>query len=309
MTENMTEFAIEIKNLNKIYNKGTQKEVHALNNINLNIPKGKFFGLLGANGAGKSTLINTLSTTVIKTSGSVKIMGHDLDTQTKLAKKSIGIVPQEVNIDPFFTPLETLMLQQGLFGETPNKEHCLKVLEFIGLEGKENAYMRTLSGGMKRRVLIAQALVHNPDIIILDEPTAGVDVSLRKRIWDQMKELNKKGTTIILTTHYLEEAEELCEEIVIINKGNVIANDKTSNLLQNLGSKTLTITTSNNTANISEPLKQFFVKQENNDLIFNYSKDEDSGRIIKELHNNNINVCNIRLDETNLEDVFIKLTK
>ncbi|MGV3278785.1 ABC transporter ATP-binding protein [Rickettsiales bacterium LUAb2] len=301
-------FALEINNLTKIYNQGTKKEHKALNNITLNIPKGKFFGLLGPNGAGKSTLINTLATSVVKTSGNIKIMGHDLETDTINAKKSIGIVPQEINFDPFFTPVEALMLQQGLFGITPNRKYCLEILDFMGLSGKESAYMRSLSGGMKRRVLIAKAMVHNPSVIILDEPTAGVDVDLRKRIWDGMIELNKKGTTIILTTHYLEEAETLCEEIAIINKGNLVANDKTVNLLNNLGVKKLILTVNNFANNLPDSLTKFLSQTIDNVLHFTYNKEDESGYIINELSKANITIVNLKAEETNLEEVFIKLT-
>ena len=302
-------FALEIKNLTKVYNKGKKKETKALKNINLKIEKGKFFALLGPNGAGKSTLINCLATVVNKTSGDIIIEGHNLETDPYQAKKSIGIVPQELNFDPFFTPLQSLMIQQGLYGITPNKNFCIHLLHLFGLKGKEKAHIRSLSGGMKRRVLIAKALVHSPKLVILDEPTAGVDVDLRKIIWDRLIELNKKGTTIILTTHYLEEAEFLCGETAIINKGKVIANDKTSSLINKLGSKILIVTTKENNSTIPNSITKFLTQAKSNTLHFSYHKDEDNGFIINELTKSSIPINNIKTVEADLEDVFVKLVK
>lgn len=300
-------FALEIKNLTKIYNKGTNREVRALNNVNLTIEKGKFVALLGPNGAGKSTLINCLSSIVNKTSGDIIISGHNLETDTFIAKKSIGIVHQEINFDPFFNPLQILMIHQGLYGITPNKDYCMNLLNLVGLKGKEKSSIRALSGGMKRRVLIAKALAHSPDIVILDEPTAGVDVDLRKIIWNRLVELNKKGVTIILTTHYLEEAEFLCEETAIINKGKIIANDKTSNLIKNIGSKMLIVNVEDSNIKVPSSIVSLLTKKENNILYFNYSKDEQNGLIITDLVKNNFNINSVKSVEADLEDVFVKL--
>ena len=214
-------FSIEANNVNKTYIKKDGERTEALNNFNVNIPKGSIYGLLGPNGAGKSTFINILANLVKKDSGTIKINGINLDTNFKTCRKKIGIVPQELNIDPFFTPIELLNLQSGLYGVRNNHDKCEQILKKIGLIDQKNSYARTLSGGMRRRLLIAKALVHDPDIIILDEPTAGVDVNLRKMLWEYIKELKKKGKTICLTTHYLEEAEILCDEITIINKGKI----------------------------------------------------------------------------------------
>ena len=219
-------FSIEAKNLNKTYNKKKGVDIKALIDFNINIPRGSIYGLLGPNGAGKSTFINILGSLVIKDSGKVKICGIDIDEDAKESRKKIGIVPQELNIDPFFTPIELLELQAGLYGVRKKDRKSEEILSKVGLLEQKNAYARTLSGGMRRRLLVAKALVHNPEIIILDEPTAGVDVELRKNLWNYIKDLNKKGTTICLTTHYLEEAENLCDHITIVNKGKIIKSGK-----------------------------------------------------------------------------------
>ena len=213
--------------------------IKALVDFNINIPKGSIYGLLGPNGAGKSTFINILGSLVIKDSGKVKICGIDIDEDAKEGRKKIGIVPQELNIDPFFTPIELLELQAGLYGVRKKDRKSEEILSKVGLLEQKNAYARTLSGGMRRRLLVAKALVHNPEIIILDEPTAGVDVELRKNLWNYIKDLNKKGTTICLTTHYLEEAENLCDHITIINKGKILKSDTKENILNLIGKKTV----------------------------------------------------------------------
>ena len=230
--------AIEIQNLNKTY-KSSSKNIIALSNINLNIKCGSFYGLLGPNGAGKSTIINILGGTVTKDKGDLKIWGLNIDTHRKQSKLAIGIVPQELNIDAFFTPKDQLELQAGLFN-VPKKDRVTDyILELMELTDKANEYSRKLSGGMRRRLLVAKAMVHNPPIIILDEPTAGVDIELRQKLWNNFKKLNKQGVTIILTTHYLEEAETLCDEIAIIHKGKIVANDNKKNLLKLIDKKIL----------------------------------------------------------------------
>ena len=216
-------YAIYIKNLNKSFeSKKTKEKITALNNINLKIPQGSLFAILGLNGAGKSTLINILAGLTIKNSGSVKINGYDIDKNRKEASCQIGIVPQEINFDPFFTPKEILDVQSGLYGIRKKNRITEKILEDLDLLDKANAYSRSLSGGMKRRLMIAKALIHQPTVLVLDEPTAGVDVNLRRQLWKYIIKLNKMGTTILLTTHYIEEAEKLCDRISIINKGELI---------------------------------------------------------------------------------------
>ena len=228
------ENVLSIKNLNKIYLKNKSKSVHALKNLNLEVNEGEIFGLLGPNGAGKSTFINILAGTTIKTSGNVDVWGFNLDKNPRQVRASIGIVPQEVNVDPFFSPRKLLELQAGLYGIKKKDRITDTILKLVSLENQANSYTRSLSGGMKRRLLVAKALVHQPPIIILDEPTAGVDVELRSNLWKNVKSLNKQGVTIILTTHYLLEAEEMCDRIGILNKGNLVALDSTKNLLKRI---------------------------------------------------------------------------
>ena len=234
------ENVLSVKNLNKIYLKNTSKSVHALKNLNLEVKEGEIFGLLGPNGAGKSTFINILAGTTIKTSGNVDVWGFNLDKNPRQVRASIGIVPQEVNVDPFFSPRKLLELQAGLYGIKKKDRITDTILKLVSLENQANSYTRRLSGGMKRRLLVAKALVHQPPIIILDEPTAGVDVELRSNLWKNVKSLNKQGVTIILTTHYLLEAEEMCDRIGILNKGNLVALDSTKNLLKRIQTKIVT---------------------------------------------------------------------
>ncbi|HCE23977.1 MAG TPA: multidrug ABC transporter ATP-binding protein, partial [Hyphomonas sp.] len=237
------DFAIEVKDLNKIYRaSGKMPEKHALKGLNLEIPRGSIFGLLGPNGAGKSTFINILAGLVNKTSGSASIWGLDIDKSPRQSRAAIGVVNQEIVADPFFTPLEMLELMAGFYGVPKSERRSLEILTAVGLDDKKDAYVRQLSGGMKRRLMVAKALVHNPPVLILDEPTAGVDVELRRSLWTYVRELHDKGTTIILTTHYLEEAEELCDSIAIVNHGEIVACEPTPQLLSRLDYKTLVIT-------------------------------------------------------------------
>lgn len=237
-----TELAIEIKDLNKTYKKSNKSaEKVALKNINLEIKKGSFFGLLGPNGAGKSTIINILGGLTAKNSGTVKIAGIDIDQNQKSSKFKIGIVPQELIIDPFFNVYETLEIYAGYFGIKKSERKTEEIITALGLKDKMHATPRSLSGGMRRRLLVAKALVNSPEILVLDEPTAGVDVDLRTQLWNYVKKLNQQGTTILLTTHYLEEAEELCDEIAIINKGEVVKVDKKANFMKILSTKELII--------------------------------------------------------------------
>ena len=229
--------ALKIEKLTKIYSKKSSKEIRALNNLNLEVKEGEIFGLLGPNGAGKTTFLNILAGTVIKNSGNVNVWGYDLDKNPRQVRSSIGIVPQEVNLDAFFSPRKLLELQAGLYG-VPKKDRITDtILKLVSLEKQANAYARSLSGGMKRRLLIAKAMVHRPPILVLDEPTAGVDVQLRKNLWNNVKLLNKQGVTIILTTHLMYEAEEMCGRIAILNKGNLVTLDTTENLLGRIKTK------------------------------------------------------------------------
>ena len=234
----MTEAAISIRALAKTYKGGKR----ALDGVTFDVPRGQIFGLLGPNGAGKSTLINILSGMVMKTSGKASIWGFDIDEHPRNAKASIGIVPQEIVFDPFFTPYETLELFAGLYGVPKAERKSMELLRAVHLEDKKDAYSRTLSGGMKRRLLVAKAMVHSPPVLVLDEPTAGVDIELRQQLWAYVRELNAQGVTVVLTTHYLEEAEELCDRIAIINHGRVIANEPTRELVSKAQEKAVVVT-------------------------------------------------------------------
>tara|TARA_Y100000590_G_scaffold270319_1_gene303562 strand:+ start:73 stop:1005 length:933 start_codon:yes stop_codon:yes gene_type:complete len=302
---------ISVINLNKIYSKKSNKTVHAINNLNLDVQEGEIFGLLGPNGAGKTTFINILAGTVIKTSGKVNVWGFDLDKNPRQVRASIGIVPQEINLDPFFTPKKQLELQAGLYGVKKKDRITNTILKLVSLENNADSYARSLSGGMKRRLLIAKALVHQPPIVILDEPTAGVDVNLRKNLWENIKLLNNKGVTIILTTHYLEEAEKVCDRIGILNKGNLVALDSTKNLLNKIQTKKVTFKI-NKPANLKnyvlDSLKILYYKD---DMIsFSYEKNKIKfEEIINLLKNENIKILDIFTDDGDLEDVFLGLTK
>ena len=300
-----------VKNLNKIYSKKSLNSVHALNNLNLEVKQGEIFGLLGPNGAGKSTFINILAGTTIKTSGEVNVWGFNLDKNPRQVRASIGIVPQEVNVDPFFSPRNLLELQAGLYGVKKKDRITDTILKLVSLEEQANSYSRSLSGGMKRRLLVAKALVHQPPIIILDEPTAGVDVELRKNLWTNVKSLNKQGVTIILTTHYLNEAEEMCDRIGILNKGLLVALDSTKNLVKKIQTKIVTFLLDkkiNLKNNFLESVK--IISNENNELIISYEKSTiQIEKIINFLQQQQIFIKDISTDDGNLEDVFVKLTK
>ena len=301
-------FSIEAIKVNKIYKK-KDKKIDALNNFNINIKKGSIYGLLGPNGAGKSTFINMLGGLVLKTSGSIKICGVDIDKNSKLSRTKIGIVPQELNIDPFFTPIELLELQGGLYGVAKKNRKSEEILFNLGLAEQKNSYARTLSGGMRRRLLIAKALVHNPDVLILDEPTAGVDVELRKNLWHYIRKLNKDGMTICLTTHYLEEAQELCDYITILNKGKIIKSDTKINLLNLVGKKTVRFILDTDYP-IPNKLEVYEASIKNNILTLSYEKNKvDLKIIINILNENNIIFKEIDTYENDLEDIFIDLIK
>ena len=304
--------AISVKNLNKIYGKNSLSEKVALDNINLDIPKGSIFGLLGPNGAGKSTFINILADLVKKTSGKVNVLGVDHEKDLKTVKSSMGVVPQELNIDPFFTPYELLEIQAGLYGVSRKNRKTNKILEMLALSEKSQAYARTLSGGMRRRLLIAKAMVHDPEILILDEPTAGVDVELRSNLWDSIHLLNNKGKTIILTTHYLHEAEELCDTIAIIDKGKLVACDTKENIKSFIKNKKITINYKpKDNFDISELKKMDLnIEYNANCIVINYIPNEiDFDKILQKIQETGIEVIDMNIKESNLEDVFLKLTK
>tara|TARA_B100001013_G_C24616259_1_gene445306 strand:+ start:1292 stop:2221 length:930 start_codon:yes stop_codon:yes gene_type:complete len=302
---------LSVKNLNKIYLKKGSKSTQALKNLNLEVNEGEIFGLLGPNGAGKSTFINILGGSVIKTDGEVNVWGFNIDKNPRQVKASIGIVPQEVNFDPFFSPKNLLELQAGLYGVKKGDRITNTILKLVSLENQANSYARSLSGGMKRRLLIAKAMVHQPPIIILDEPTAGVDVNLRNNLWENVKSLNKQGVTIILTTHYLEEAEKTCDRIGILNHGELVALDTTKNLLERIQRKIVYFITNKKSklnGNNLESLK--IISNEENKLIVSYEKSKVSiDTIISILKEQNIKIFDISTDDGDLEDVYLRLTK
>ena len=305
------ENVLSVKNLNKIYLKNTSKSVHALKNLNLEVKEGEIFGLLGPNGAGKSTFINILAGTTIKTSGNVDVWGFNLDKNPRQVRASIGIVPQEVNVDPFFSPRKLLELQAGLYGIKKKDRITDTILKLVSLENQANSYTRRLSGGMKRRLLVAKALVHQPPIIILDEPTAGVDVELRSNLWKNVKSLNKQGVTIILTTHYLLEAEEMCDRIGILNKGNLVALDSTKNLLKRIQTKIVTFVVNGKVHIENQSLKSLnVIENQPGQLIVSYEKSLlNIEELINYINKQNIKISDISTDDGNLEDVFVRLTK
>ena len=300
-----------VKKLNKVYNGGKNKSINALNNLNLEVKQGEIFGLLGPNGAGKTTFINILGGTVIKTSGEVNVWGFDLDKQPRQIRASVGIVPQEVNLDPFFSPRKSLELQAGLYGIKKKDRITDDVLKLVSLEKNANSYARSLSGGMKRRLLVAKALVHQPPIIILDEPTAGVDVELRKNLWKNVKSLNNLGVTIILTTHYLEEAEKMCDRIGILNRGNLVALDSTKNLLNRIQRKKITFKLNKNIEIKDEMLKSLkVIYNKENEICVSYEKNTTNvEEIINFIRNKNVEIQDVSTDDGDLEDVFLHLTK
>ena len=306
----MNKIALSAGNLTKIYSKNNSldKSVLALNKLNLEVKQGEIFGLLGPNGAGKTTFINILGGTVIKTSGKVELWGFDLDNNSRQVRASIGIVPQEVNFDPFFSPRKLLELQAGFYGVKKENRITDLILKMVSLEKQANSYARTLSGGMKRRLLIAKAMVHQPPILILDEPTAGVDVELRKNLWENVKELNKLGVTIILTTHYLYEAQEMCDRIGIINKGNLVALNTTQNLLEQIETKKIKFKVKN--FNNFEKIKLNNVKfiKDDSEIIAVYNKNKFKFDEIINIVKKNVEILDISTDDADLEDVFLEVT-
>ena len=303
--------ALKVEKLTKIYSKKSSNEIRALNNLNLEVKEGEIFGLLGPNGAGKTTFLNILAGTVIKNSGNVNVWGFDLDKNPRQVRASIGIVPQEVNLDAFFSPRNLLELQAGLYG-IPKKDRITDtILNLVSLEKQSNSYARSLSGGMKRRLLIAKAMVHRPPILVLDEPTAGVDVELRKNLWSNVRALNKQGVTIILTTHYLHEAQEMCNKIAIIAKGNLITLDTTDNLLDSIKTKKIIFKVRKiNTINSENLNGVKFSYNLNNEITALYERKKHKiDEIITKVKDAGMEIYDISTDEGDLEDVFIQLTK
>ena len=308
----MNKFALAVENLTKVYSSPkTKKHNKALNDLSFEVRQGEVFGLLGPNGAGKTTFLSILGGTVIKTSGKVNVWGFDLDQNPRQVRASVGIVPQEVNLDAFFSPKKLLELQAGLYGVTKENRITDLILKMVSLEEKANAYSRSLSGGMKRRLLIAKAMVHQPPILILDEPTAGVDVELRNNLWENVKALNKEGVTIILTTHYLIEAQEMCDRIAIINKGNLVALDTTEKLLERIKTKKINFKVKNIELNKNLEMKDINFKiHSKNSILVTYEKNSlDFEEIINYLNENNIKIEDISTEDGDLEDVFVQLTK
>lgn len=305
----LPDLAVDIAGLNKTY-KSRKGAKTALTDFSLQIPRGSFFGLLGPNGAGKSTMINIMAGLVAKSSGTVKIWNYDIDADERHARLAIGVVPQELNLDPFFTPRELLEVQAGLYGVPKNERRTDEILEVIGLADKANAYARALSGGMRRRLLIGKALVHTPPIIVLDEPTAGVDVGLRQHLWKHMRQLNAIGTTILLTTHYLEEAEELCDRIAIIDHGRLVACDTKRNLLRQLDNKSVTFILSEAVADVPEPLKKLGATQPSpTEIHIAYRPSSNAMREILDVARAcSLPIADMRTEEVELEDIFLQLT-
>ena len=305
------ELAIAVNNLSKIYKSSTGNEKLALDNISLSIKKGSIFGLLGPNGAGKSTFINILADLAKKTSGKIEVLNIDHENNLIDAKRLMGIVPQELNIDPFFTPYELLEIQAGLYGIRKKDRKTIKILQMLALEDKAKAYARTLSGGMRRRLLIAKAMVHDPEILILDEPTAGVDVELRSNLWENIHKLNQNGKTIIITTHYLHEAEELCNEIAIINEGKLIAHDTTKNIKSFLDKMTVIVDYNDNNFDLSG-LKELNLDIQIRDrqVQINYKPSKVNFNVmLNAVNSSSSQIKDMKIIETKLEDVFLQLTQ
>ncbi len=303
----MSEAALSIRDLQKTY----QGRKRALDGVTLDVPRGGIFGLLGPNGAGKSTLINILAGLVTKSGGSASIWGFDIDEHPRNAKRSIGVVPQEILFDPFFTPREALEIQAGLYGIPRADRRTLELLRAVRLEDRADAYARTLSGGMKRRLLVAKAMVHSPPILVLDEPTAGVDVELRQQLWDYVRGLNALGVTIVLTTHYLEEAEQLCDRIGIINHGRLIANEATRVLVGMAQEKVVEVTVDRDVAVAPENacFDKIELKAERT-LAVTYRKDRvNAGDVLAALQREGLGIVDVSTREADLEDVFLNLTR
>lgn len=307
----MTSPALELTQLRKTYEGGKTPPKEALKGIDLTIERGAFFGLLGPNGAGKSTLINILAGLVNKTSGVAKICGHDIVSQMRAARLAIGVVPQELVVDTFFTVREALEIHAGYYGVPKAQRRTEELIEAMGLTDKADVSARRLSGGMRRRLLIAKALVHQPAVLILDEPTAGVDVELRQQLWEYVRQLNKQGTTVLLTTHYLEEAQELCDTVAIINHGQVIANEPTKQLLAKFDSKCLLVRPTIGLSTLPEMLQTAGAKlTEDGQISFQYQPSESAvGQLLAAVQQAGVSIADISTQEADLETVFRSLTR
>ncbi len=306
------EFAVEIERISKTYGgNGRTGSKEALKEVSLTIPRGSFFALLGPNGAGKSTLINILAGLVVKTSGAARIWGFDIEQDMRAARRAIGVVPQELNLDPFFTPRELLELQSGLYGVPKSLRRVDEILESVGLLEQADSYARRLSGGMRRRLLMAKAMVHSPPVLVLDEPTAGVDIELRHQLWQSLRALNEAGTTVLLTTHYLKEAESLCDQIAIINHGRLIACESTQNLLNRLDSKLMSITVDQDVTTIPAALEIYSPEiADTRQIIFRYPPSRvHSGEILNAIGSAGLKIIDVTTRETELEDIFLQLTR
>ncbi|MFN7399058.1 MAG: ABC transporter ATP-binding protein [Sandaracinobacter sp.] len=298
--------AIRLEGLEKVYAGGKR----ALDGISLEIPRGSMFGLLGPNGAGKSTLINILAGLVVKTGGTAEVWGFDIDKHPRNAKASLGVVPQELLFDAFFTAFETLELQAGLFGVPKDMRRTMELLKKVRLDDKAHVYSRTLSGGMKRRLLIAKALVHNPPVVILDEPTAGVDIELRQMLWAYVRELHAAGTTVVLTTHYLEEAEELCDRIAIVNHGRIVADSDTKSLLAQAREKWVQVIVADDVTTvpaIEGVTRVDLLDSRRLDILYD-KQTVQAGAILARLQAAGLSVVDVTTREADLEDVFLELT-
>ena len=309
----MDKIALSAENLTKVYSKNnnSNKSILALNKLNLEVKRGEIFGLLGPNGAGKTTFINILGGTVMKTSGKVQLWGFDLDTNPRQVRASIGIVPQEVNLDAFFSPKKLLELQAGLYGVKKKDRITDLILKMVALDKQANSYARSLSGGMKRRLLVAKAMVHQPPILVLDEPTAGVDVELKQNLWNNVKKLNKQGVTIILTTHLMNEAQEMCDRIAILNKGNIVKLDTTDNLLNSIKTKKIIFKVKKTiTINPKDLDGIKLTYNSNNEVVASYERNKHKiDEIISKIKSVGMEIYDISTDEGDLEDVFIDVTK
>ena len=305
--------AIDARRLRKVYSpprRGLPAKV-ALDDIDLKVPRGSFFGLLGSNGAGKSTFINILAGLAVKTAGSAVVWGHDTDKQPRHARAAIGVVPQEIHFDPFFTPRESLEFQAGMYGVPKGERRTMEILEAVGLGTRAEAYVRTLSGGMKRRLMVAKALVHRPPVLVLDEPTAGVDLELRQQLWDYARTLNRAGVTVVLTTHYLEEAEALCDRIAIINHGRVMACDTTDALLKQIDRKELVVTAGEVLTEVPPTLSGFdAVLQGDRQLVVRYRPSEvRAEEILVAIRAAGVAIADLNTTEADLADIFLSVTR
>lgn len=301
--------AVRIENLKKTYHVKGAPDKEALKGVSLDIPRGSFFGLLGPNGAGKSTLINIMAGLVLKTSGTLEIEGHSIDTAQRQAKQSIGIVPQELVLDTFFTVRQALEITAGYYGVPKNERRTDDIIQAMGLADKADVPSRRLSGGMRRRLLVGKALVHNPPVLVLDEPTAGVDVELRRNLWNYVKELNRKGTTILLTTHYLEEAEELCDRIAIINHGRIIANDTKRNLMKGVDSKEIFFTLETPITEVPAALEGLQARVDEGRLVVKYAPSQSAiDDIFARVQQAGLDIRDVSTKEVDLEDLFIAMT-